>query len=81
MAIAFATLTWDEAVREYLGKSLTTLKSDAVAAKASFRWRARNDIIGCSPLAEYQLAIRPCAMCNDCGQRDQVRGFEASKHY
>ncbi len=110
MATSFATLTWDEAVREYLlhvkatradktlrfydvqlrqlvrwanesrigfgefgkrhldrylvarkddGKSLTTLKSDAVAAKAFFRWCARNDIIDRSPLAEYQVRNTP----------------------
>jgi site-specific recombinase XerD len=45
--------------RQEAGKSPTTLKHDAVACKAFFRWCARNDLIDRSPLAEYQVRNAP----------------------
>lgn len=110
MVTVSQTLTWDEAVREYLlhiqavrakktvlfyrvqlsqlvrwcedekiglssfgkrhldrylvqrqqdGRAPGTLQHDAVAAKAFFRWCARNDILDRSPLAEYQVVNAP----------------------
>ncbi len=45
--------------RQQGGKSLTTVKHDAVAAKAFFRWCSRNDILDRSPLAEYKVMNTP----------------------
>src|SRR5579862_4103469 len=45
--------------RQQQGKAPGTLKHDAVAAKAFFRWCARNDLIDRSPLAEYQVRNAP----------------------
>lgn len=45
--------------RQEGGKSPTTLKSDAVALKAFYRWCSRNDLIGRNPLAEYQIKNTP----------------------
>jgi len=43
------------------GKGLApgTLKHDAVATKAFFRWCARNDITDRNPLGEYQVRNTP----------------------
>jgi site-specific recombinase XerD len=41
------------------GISQTTLHSDAVAAKAFFKWCARNDVVERSPLAEYVVRKAP----------------------
>lgn len=45
--------------RQEKGLSPGTLKHDAVAAKAFFRWCARNDLIDRSPLGEYQVRNTP----------------------
>lgn len=45
--------------RQQQGKALTTVKHDAVAAKAFFRWCSRNDILDRSPLADYQVLNTP----------------------
>lgn len=39
--------------------SRTTLRHDAVAAKAMFKWAARNDFLDRSPLAEYEIHRAP----------------------
>lgn len=39
--------------------SRTTLRHDAVAAKAFFKWCARNDFLDRSPLAEYEIHAAP----------------------
>jgi Site-specific recombinase XerD len=43
--------------RETVGRS--TLRHDAVAAKAFFKWCAKNDLLLRSPLAEYEIHAAP----------------------